>query len=169
MYNLRKLQAPRSAPVCGATCGIARVHWLCWQHFRTFQACYGTMPLGSRFLYELLPLYSSSFRHRAFYPAFYPTRRLLASRIWRNARQQKTLTRPACMLQQFRSTPHSPKRRGWSRLVPLPAAIPSSDETGRYARISPVAILTGSVSLRASRMSAAGFGNTRPITPHHAR
>ena len=56
-----------------------------------------------------------------------------------------------------------------TRLVPLPAAIPSSDETGRYARISPVAILTGSVSLRASRMSAAGFGNTRPITPHHAR
>ena len=50
-----------------------------------------------------------------------------------------------------------------------PAAIPSSDETGRYARISPVAILTGSVSLRASRMSAAGFGNTRPITPHHVR
>ena len=38
------------------------------------------------------------------------------------------------------------------RLVPLPAAIPSSDETGRYARISPVAILTGSVSLRASRI-----------------
>ena len=58
---------------------------------------------------------------------------------------------------------------GTARLVPLPAAIPSSDETGRYARISPVAILTGSVSLRASRMSAAGFGNTRPITPHHAR
>ena len=56
---------------------------------------------------------------------------------------------------------------GIARLVPLPAAIPSSDETGRYARISSVAILTGSVSLRASRMSAAGFGNTRPITPHH--
>ena len=55
------------------------------------------------------------------------------------------------------------------RLVPLPAAIPSSDETGRYARISPVAILTGSVSLTASRMSASGFGNTRPITPHRAR
>ena len=71
----------------------------------------------------------------------------------------------------FRSTERKPVSYAAepARLVPLPAAIPSSDETGRYARISPVAILTGSVSLRASRMSAAGFGNTRSITPHHAR
>ena len=32
----RKLQAPRSALVCGAT-WHARVRWLCWQIFRTFQ------------------------------------------------------------------------------------------------------------------------------------
>ena len=51
-----------------------------------------------------------------------------------------------------------------SRLVPLPAAIHSSDETGKpYARISPVAILTGNVSLRMH----AGYAETHHLIKVH--
>ena len=48
----------------------ARVLWPCWHTFRTFSPAipYGTLPCGSRNLYKLLPIYSSSIWHKAFYP-----------------------------------------------------------------------------------------------------
>ena len=46
----------------------ARVRWLCWQIFRTFQTWNGARQSGSRNLYKMLPIYSSSIWHKAFDP-----------------------------------------------------------------------------------------------------
>ena len=58
----RKLQAPRSALVCGATCGMhvfAGFVDKFFGHFRP-EIGYGARQSGSRNLYKMLPIYSSS-------------------------------------------------------------------------------------------------------------
>ena len=58
----RKLQAPRSALVCGATCGMhvfAGFVDKIFGHFRP-EIGYGARQSGSRNLYKMLPIYSSS-------------------------------------------------------------------------------------------------------------
>ena len=66
----RKLQAPRSALVCGATCGMhvfAGFVDKFFGHFRP-EIGYGARQSGSRNLYKMLPIYSSSIWHKAFDP-----------------------------------------------------------------------------------------------------
>ena len=64
----RKLQAPRSALVCGATCGMhvfAGFVDKFFGHFRP-EIGYSARQSGSRNLYKMLPIYSSSIWHKAF-------------------------------------------------------------------------------------------------------
>ena len=66
----RKLQAPRSALVCGATCGMhvfAGFVDKFFGHFRP-EIGHGARQSGSRNLYKMLPIYSSSIWHKAFDP-----------------------------------------------------------------------------------------------------
>ena len=66
----RKLQAPRSALVCGATCGMhvfASFVDKFFGHFRP-EIGYDARQSGSRNLYLMLPIYSSSIWHKAFDP-----------------------------------------------------------------------------------------------------
>ena len=87
IFYFPKLQAPHSVPVCGATCGmhmfVGFVDKIS-EHFRP-AIRYGTLPNGSRDLYEMLPIYSSSL----WLKAFDPPRRVPAATIWRNPLQQK--------------------------------------------------------------------------------
>ena len=64
----RKLQAPRSALVCGATCGMhvfAGFVDKFFGHFRP-EIGYSARQSASRNLYKMLPIYSSSIWHKAF-------------------------------------------------------------------------------------------------------
>ena len=66
----RKLQAPRSALVGGATCGMHVFPGFVdkfFGHFRP-EIGYGARQSGSRNLYKMLPIYSSSIWHKAFDP-----------------------------------------------------------------------------------------------------
>ena len=65
IFYLRTLQAPHSAPVCGTTCGmhVSAGFDKIFGHFRP-EIRYGTLPRGSRDLYEMLPMYSYSIWHK---------------------------------------------------------------------------------------------------------
>ena len=86
-FYFRKLQAIRSAPVCGATCGIHVFAGFVDKLFGHFRPAirYGTLPRGWQNLYEMLPIYSSSI----YYKDCDPPRRVPAT-IWRNLWQQNT-------------------------------------------------------------------------------
>ena len=98
IFYFRKLQAPRSALVCGAPCGMhvfAGSVDKFFGHFRP-EIRYGALPRGSRNSYIMLPIYSSSIWHKAFDPS-----RRTPSTIWRTPRS-KSLT---VILQRIRSAP----------------------------------------------------------------
>ena len=71
IFYFRKLQTPRSALVCGTTYGMhvfASFVDIFFGHFRP-KIGYGALPRGSRNLYKMLPIYTSSIWHKAFDPS----------------------------------------------------------------------------------------------------
>ena len=103
----RKLQAPRSALVCGATCGMhvfAGFVDKFFGHFR-LEIGYGVRQGGSRNLYKMLPIYSSSIWHKAFDPPH-----LAAIYNLTKSPTAKSLTGT---LQRIRSTPETQLCKVW--------------------------------------------------------
>ena len=101
IFYFRKLQAPRSALVGGATCGMdvfAGFVDNCFGHFRP-EIRYGALPRGLRNLYKMLPIYLSSIWHKAFDPP-----RLAAIYNLTKSPTAKSLTG---LLQWIRSAPQT--------------------------------------------------------------
>ena len=83
IFYFRKLQAPHSSLVCGATCGMdvfAGFVDKFFGHFRP-EIRYRALPHGSQNVYKMLPIYSSSIWHKAFDPPGWKP-----ATIWRNPR-----------------------------------------------------------------------------------
>ena len=80
-FHFWKLQAPRSALLCGATCGMHVFAGFVDNFFGHFMPAirYGNLPRGSRNLYKMLPIYSSSIWHKTF-----DTPSRVSATIWRN-------------------------------------------------------------------------------------
>ena len=104
----RKLLSPRSAPVCGATCGMrvnAGFDDKIVEHFRP-EIRHSTLPSGSRDLCEMLPICSSSIWHKAFDPP-----RTMPATIWRNPRQDIRMNisgSSQIMTQRYAKFPRNP-------------------------------------------------------------
>ena len=107
IFYFRKLQAPRSAPNCGATCGMplfAGFVDIIFGHFRPTMR-YGIIPRGLWNLFEMLPIYSSYIWHKFFDPA-----RRVPATIWRNPRRHKHSRVSSNSGLRPR---HSSPKRGW--------------------------------------------------------
>ena len=104
IFYFRKLQAPRSALVCGTACGMYAFAGFVdkvFGHFRP-EIRYGALPRGSRNLYKMLPIYSSSIWYKAVERP---------STIWRNHRQQNHS--PVYCSESGPRPRHSSPKCGW--------------------------------------------------------
>ena len=108
IFFFRKLQAPPSVLVCGATCSMHVFDGFVYKFFGHFSPaiCYGAPPRGSRNIHKMSPIYSSSIWHKAFDP---PPR--APATIWRNPQQQNQW--PAHCSNLGPHPRHSSSKCGW--------------------------------------------------------
>ena len=101
------MQAPRSALVCGATCGMHVFAGFVDKFFGHFipEIGYGARQSGSRNLYKMLPIYSSCICHKTFNPP-----RLADMYNLTKSLTAKSLTGT---LQRIRSTPETQLCKVW--------------------------------------------------------
>ena len=107
IFYFRKLQAPRSALVCGATCSM-HVFAGCVDNFFghfTPEIRHGALPRGSRNLYKMSPIYSSYIWAKAFDP---PRR----ADIY-NLTKSPTAKSLTGLLQWIRSVPQTQLSKVW--------------------------------------------------------
>ena len=107
LFYFRKLQAPHSALVCGATCGMHVFAGFVDKFFRHFRSeiRYGALPRESRNLCKMFPIYLSSIWHKAFDP---PCRAAIY-----NLTKYPTAKSLAGILHRIRSAPQTQLSKVW--------------------------------------------------------